>query len=197
MTMEERLAAAEARLVALSDRDAIRECLYAYCRGIDRADEAALRSAYWPDATDRHGPYSGTASGFIDWAVAKLREGGRLVHMLGNVSIDLCGDGAAVESYFQAFQADRDGEGRPRETVMCGRYIDRFEQRGASEVEGDPTAVREWRVAARTVTYDWIREAPGPTGTDAERFGVRMPVGARKPDDPWYQLLATMPRQQA
>ena len=34
----------QADLHALLDREAIRDCLYRYCRGIDRADEAALRS---------------------------------------------------------------------------------------------------------------------------------------------------------
>ena len=40
----------EAAMQELVDREAIRECLYRYCRGIDRLDEAALRSSYWPDA---------------------------------------------------------------------------------------------------------------------------------------------------
>ncbi|MBU2288248.1 MAG: nuclear transport factor 2 family protein, partial [Gammaproteobacteria bacterium] len=82
----------------LLDREAIRECLYRYCRGIDRADEAALRSSYWDDATDCHGAYRGSASGFIEQALAKLRRGGRRVHQISNVLIDLRGDHAAVES---------------------------------------------------------------------------------------------------
>lgn len=177
-----RLAALEARVDALTAREAIRECLYGYCRGIDRCDEAALRAAYWPDATDRHGPYTGSANGFIDWALAKLKGGdGRLIHMLGNISIELRGDVAAVESYFQAFQTDTDAQGQARETFLCGRYIDRFERRDG-----------EWRVAARTVTYDWLREAAAPAGTEAERFGIRQPVGGRRPDDPWYGLLAAV-----
>lgn len=44
-------------VAALWDREMIRDCLYRYCRGIDRTDEAALRSAYWPDGTDDHGAY--------------------------------------------------------------------------------------------------------------------------------------------
>jgi hypothetical protein len=176
--LESRIAALEARLAELSDRDAIRECLYRYCRGIDRCDEAALRSSYWPDATDQHGPYKGTAAGFIEWALDKRKDGARTVHLLGNISIELHGAAAAVESYFQAHQIDQDAAGKPRETFLCGRYIDRFERRGA-----------EWRVAARVVTYDWMREAPGPTTSDAERMGVRQPVGAQKPGDPWYSLV--------
>ena len=40
---------------SLLDREAIRDCLYRYCRGIDRADEDARRSAEWPDVRDCHG----------------------------------------------------------------------------------------------------------------------------------------------
>ena len=183
MPSEERLAALEAQLETLTAREAIRACLYRYCRGIDRCDEAALRSSYWPDATDRHGPYSGSANGFIDWALAKLKESGRVIHTIGNISIELRGAEAAVESYFQAFQVDADAQGKERETFLVGRYIDRFERRGAGE----------WRVAARTVAYDWIREAAAPVGTEAERFGVRQPNGGRFPDDPWYALTALLP----
>jgi hypothetical protein len=37
----------------LMDREMIRDCLYRYCRGIDRADEAMLRSACWPGGDRR------------------------------------------------------------------------------------------------------------------------------------------------
>jgi hypothetical protein len=60
--------------------------------------------------------------------------------------------------------------------------IDRFEKRND-----------EWRVTERTVVYDWVRplgEAPG--GSEAQRFGVRMPIGAHRPEDPWYKLLTRM-----
>jgi len=178
----ERIGALERQLAELADREAIRECLYRYCRGIDRCDEAALRAAYWPDATDRHGAYKGSASGFIDHAVAKLSAGGgRNVHLVGNISIVLKGDAAAVESYFLALQADQTDEGLPRDTLLAGRYVDRFERRGG-----------EWRVAARVVAYDWVQPSAGATESEAQRFGVRQPIGARKPGDPWYELLAAI-----
>lgn len=170
------------QLGQLLDREAIRECLYSYCRGIDRCDEAALRSAYWPDATDRHGAYTGTAIGFIDAALKTLKDAPRMVHMIGNISITLKDKAAAVESYFQAFQHDRDPAGKLRATFLCGRYVDRFEKRGD-----------EWRIAARTVVFDWIRETPGLEGDDASNFGVRNPNGQRKPADPWYALTAQAP----
>jgi hypothetical protein len=180
----DRIAALEKRLAdlaTLADREAIRDCLYRYCRGIDRCDATALRSSYWPDATDRHGAYQGPASGFIDVAIAQLSKGGRNVHMVGNIAIELKGAVAAVESYFLALQADVTPEGQARDTLLCGRYVDRFERRDG-----------EWRVAARVVTYDWVQPSAGPTASEAERFGVRQPIGAPKPADPWYSLSVSV-----
>ena len=173
----------EEKLQALLDREAIREAMYAYCRGIDRGDAAALRSAYWEDGTDRHGAYAGSASGFIEKALQSRRSGLRMIHQVSNISIVLEGAQAAVESYFQAFQYDTDpATGRLRETFLCGRYVDRFEKRGD-----------EWRIAARTVVYDWMKEAPAPEGDEATRFGVRAPQGQMQPADAWYQLLREPP----
>lgn len=163
----------------LLDREAIRDCLHRYCRGIDRMDEACLRSVYWPDATDRHGPYQGTASGFIEWALDKLKDAPRGVHLLSNILIDLRGEVAGVESYFQALQGDRDANSQPRESMLVGRYVDRFEKRAG-----------EWRIAQRTVVYDWIRQQPMSGENDEARFGVRQPNGARKPLDALYAMLA-------
>ena len=169
-----------ASVVALMDREAIRECMFRYCRGIDRQDEAALRSAYWPDATDRHGPYQGSATGFIDWALEKLRtQGERSVHNIANLSITLRGTQAAVETYFMALQRDRDAQGTAREVFLAGRYVDRFEKRA-----------EEWRIAQRTVVYDWVRHLGTPEGTEVERFGPRQPIGGVQGNDPIYALLA-------
>ena len=166
------------QLQALLDREAIRDCLFRYCRGIDRADEAALRSAYWDDATDCHGAWNGSAAGFIAQALDRLRQGGRRVHQVTNILIELHGDVAAVESSFVALQAPAHA---PRqETFLCGRYVDRFERRGT-----------EWRIAARTVVYDWIeeRERPELARDDTTLFGARQPTGRAAPADPVYQLL--------
>lgn len=162
----------------LLDREAIRECIYRYCRGIDRCDEEALRSAYWEDATDQHGAYSGSAAGFIDQALIKLKRSERSVHIVSNLSISLRSNWAAVESYFQALQRDADSTGVQHEVFLAGRYVDRFEKRNG-----------EWRIARRVVVYDWIRPLGTPAGTEAERFGPRVPNGVRCPNDPYYTLL--------
>lgn len=167
-----------AALQSLLDREAIRDCLLRYCRGIDRCDEEALRSAYWEDATDCHGAWNGSAAGFIAQALPRLRQGGRRVHQITNVLIELHGDVAAVESAFLALQST--AVQPDRETFLCGRYADRFERRGD-----------EWRVAARTVIYDWIEERTRPelVQDDAALFGVRQPVGSQAPRDAVYELL--------
>lgn len=173
---------APAGLQALLDREAIRDCLYRYCRGIDRVDEALLRASYWPDASDSHGPYQGSASGFIDWAMARLASAGRGVHFIGNILIELHGDVAAVETYFQALQQSTDASGMVQHLHLWGRYADRFEKRGG-----------EWRVAARVVIYDAVDQGEAPPQTDLERFGaLRQPLGARKEQDAMYALLAAV-----
>ncbi|HSV59432.1 MAG TPA: nuclear transport factor 2 family protein [Variovorax sp.] len=168
-------------LQALLDREAIRDCLYRYCRGIDRADEDALRSAYWEDAGDCHGAWNGSAAGFVEQALRKLREGGRRVHQVSNIAIELFGDSAAVESAFLALQAS--AAAPQRETFLCGRYVDRFQRRRG-----------EWRIAQRTVVYDWIeeRERPELAQQDDALFGARQPNGRAAPADPIYRLLGEL-----
>ena len=171
---------AAASLQSLLDREAIRDCIYRYCRGIDRVDEALLRASYWPDATDCHGPYQGSASGFVDWAMARLASAGRGVHFVGNILIELHGNAAAVESYFRAVQESTDANGKVQHLRLWGRYADRFEKRDG-----------EWRVIARVVIYDAIEQAQSEPQTDLERFGpMRQPLGAPMEQDAMYRLLA-------
>jgi SnoaL-like domain len=168
------------QMQSLLDREAIRDTLMRYCRGIDRADEESLRSAYWPDASDCHGAYQGSAQGFIDWALPVLRRGGFRSHIIGNILIEIHGRQAAVESSFIALQAPMTKAGVHTETFLCGRYADRFEERNG-----------QWRIAERTVIYDWIEERPRSELNDAATlFGARLPIGTNWPQDAVYSLLA-------
>lgn len=160
----------------LVNREAIRDCLYRYCRGIDRADEAALRSAYWPDGTDQHGPYNGSASGFVDWALKGLRHAERNIHQIHNILIEFKPDGAQVESYFSAFQRQPDVNGDMIELDMKGRYLDWFVERAG-----------EWRVLDRIVVFDWVVSSPAPQDNEEKRFGRLTPIGQKHPNDPIYK----------
>ncbi|MDK1389283.1 nuclear transport factor 2 family protein [Sinorhizobium sp. 7-81] len=162
----------------LFDRDAIRDCLHRYCRGIDRADEAALRSCYWPDARDNHGSYSGSVDGFIQLAVGVFKTQPRNIHQITNIMFEFRSPAeAAVESYFTALQRGPDGAGEVTQVLLCGRYCDLFQKR-----EG------EWRILERVVVYDWVEEQKPPTSLEPERFGPRQPIGAPHPNDPVYAL---------
>jgi hypothetical protein len=164
----------------LQDREAIRECIYRYCRGIDRADEATLRSSYWPDASDSHGAYSGPVEGFFQWALEVFKTDARNVHQVSNILIAFATPArAVVETYFNAMQRGAGKDGVVRQFHLAGRYCDLFENRGG-----------EWRVAKRTVVYDWIDEQVPPAGSEPAQFGPRQPIGAKFPHDPIYLLLS-------
>lgn len=173
--------AATRQITEILDREAIRDCIYRYCRGVDRGDEACLRSSYWPDATDRHGPYSGSAEGFIDWAKKVWKSGPRNIHHATNILIEFQGETrAAVETYFLALQRGTKPDGTTDQVMLSGRYCDLFEKRG-----------KEWRVLARTVVYDWQEPLAAQAGDEASRFGPRQPIGAYFPDDPVYAIGRT------
>ena len=165
-------------LDALLAREAIRDCLALYARGIDRADLAALTASYWPDAQDSHGAYSGPISGFIERVRRAWQAGPRNIHHLTNILIAFRDDRhAAVETYFLALQRSAGPDGVLRQVQLSGRYCDLFQRRGA-----------EWRVLRRTVVYDWVAPEALPEGSEAQRFGPRTPIGAPWPDDPVYRI---------
>lgn len=162
----------------LCSREAIRDCLFRYARGIDRADEAALMSAYWPDAYDSHGAYSGPVAGFFERVRIVWATGARNIHHITNILIEFEDQNRAlVESYFLALQRSKGPDGIERQVQLSGRYCDVFERRG-----------QEWRVAHRTVVYDWVEPQPVPDKSEAERFGARTPIGAPFPDDVFYAI---------
>ncbi|RRH73014.1 nuclear transport factor 2 family protein [Falsigemmobacter faecalis] len=162
------------RLTELLDREAIRDCLYSYCRGIDRADEAALRGAYWPDGTDQHGAMaSGSVENFFAKCSEAFAKAPRNIHLVSNILIEFQSPARAhVESYFSALQ--RSG---PGQAALTGRYCDVFEKRG-----------EDWRVLHRLVVYDWVETSAAPEEDEASRFGPRGPRGSAFPTDPVYQF---------
>jgi hypothetical protein len=133
----------------LLDRQAILDCLNRYARGLDRKDLEMIRSVFHPDATDHHGgsiEYHPAAEALIaDWEV---RDAHRTFsqHLLINTSIDLGGDVAHAETYFQLVVGLKPGvrPDQPRLGVSGGRYVDRFERRGA-----------EWRIARRVIVVEY------------------------------------------
>lgn len=153
------------------DREAIRDCLYRYSRGVDRIDENMLRSAYWEDAEDDHCLFVGRREELIAWVLPLLRNMAASQHTIGNILIRMHGDYADVESYYHGYHRMHDGT-KFVDSIQAGRYVDRFEKRDD-----------EWRIARRKVVVDWFREyddagdwEKGPAGHQQIKPGARHPA---------------------
>lgn len=152
----------------LIDKQEIFELSARYMRGLDRIDLDLLKSVYWPDATDARGFVDGNAHDFCDFAVDILSEHLANHHMIGQALIEVEGDTAYGEIYFQAFHRVVQ-DGGERDFWVIGRYIDRYERR-----EG------VWKIAHRAELNDscsdhpatdkWLRDTPqalrGARGAD-------------------------------
>jgi SnoaL-like domain len=170
-----------------ADREAIRHCLYRFCRGVDRVDETLIRGAFWPNATAEYGNFDATsADDFISKSLAVLRTLEMASHDLGNILIDIRGDVACVESYVRAIQRIPKPTAGTYDYVSASRYLDQMERRHD-----------EWRIKHRTIVRDWFREFPDSfhweegTFPKAAGYGKQRPltVGQRKPDDVSYKLF--------
>lgn len=153
-----------------------------YARGSDRKDLELMRSAYHPDAVDRHGPSNGSVDQFLEWARGHHEKYEVMIHMQGSPQIELHGDVALVETYCLIFQ-----KLKPELTyagsidigvfIAC-RYVDRFECRNG-----------EWKIAERNVVYDWVKkdwafQQAGPGAI----WDARFLVGKRSNDDMVYEI---------
>jgi SnoaL-like domain len=161
-----------AEMRRLLERQRIWDCLLRYIRGVDRMDLTLIRSAFWPDATNSHGPVAGDVEDFIaGWFPAQAT---REVswHMVSNQQYDFAEDGASahVETYFTAGIRLTDD---PQIEIVGGRYADRYEKRSD-----------EWRIATRVVLLDWqgMADATGMTARKAKRH-----QGSRGGSDPTYE----------
>ncbi len=165
----------------MGDREAIRDCLYRYSRGVDRCDEDMLRSAYWDDAVDDHVLFEGNREELIAWILPSLRGMVQSQHAINNILIRLHGDSADVESYYYGYHR-LDYGGKLIDSIQSGRYLDRFERRNG-----------EWRIARRKVVVDWFRDYPDAADWDIGPLGQKIPFGGRHPQDPSYSLLDLAP----
>jgi len=165
---------------AMLAKQACTELVYQLARGLDRCDEALLRSLFHPDATDDHGGFKGSASDFVGWALGALATMERTQHLIGNVLVEVNGDRAAGEAYFVANHDMRDADGREVRMIAAGRYLDRFERR-----EG------VWKIAHRHAIYDWNANFERTDTWDRSPDSVRV-FGRRGSGDPIYAHLAAV-----
>jgi hypothetical protein len=128
----------------LLDRQAIRDVVLRYCRGIDRLDLELVRACYHPDATDDHGTFRGTRDEYVEWVAGVLRRFTGTMHLVGNQLVELAGDVARSETYGVAYHHGDPPEDRRRNFTTGFRYVDRFERRDG-----------EWRIATRVAVREW------------------------------------------
>jgi ketosteroid isomerase-like protein len=166
-------------LEELADREAIKECLYRYSRGVDRLDADMLRSAYWPDCVDNHLSFTGNAEEFIEWSFASMRGMDQAQHFIANVLMNIRGNTADVESYFYGFHRINLPDGTKNDVIGAGRYIDTLEKRG-----------EEWRIIRRKVVTDWFRQYPDSADWSQGMMGIMIEPGGRCPDDDSYKLIS-------
>ena len=134
-------------LQSIVDREQIRECLARLARGEDRRDSDLISGAYWPDATDDHGIFVGTFKEYLAWVVPGAPAVLVTLHTLGQSLIDLRGNSAVVETHVTSYHRINMGD-EERDLVIGGRYLDRLERRS-----------HEWRIAHRTMLYDWLQDS--------------------------------------
>ena len=164
----------EQALQELLDKQACTELVYRFARGLDRVDEAIIRSVFHPDGTDHHGAFRGDVDAFVSWVLPMLAPMERTQHVIGNVLVEVDGDRAWSEAYFVAFHDMSDAEGNPLRTTVAGRYLDRFERRAG-----------EWRIAHRTFVSDWSASDPRTDSWDRSPGSARL-FGRRDRQDPVY-----------
>jgi len=191
---------AQQALSHLIAKQQIVEAMARYARGIDRRDEALVRSVYHEDSVDNHG-FGNDSTG---WGLAaKVRTDGTgfpvewysTTHMLGQHLIEVDGDQAVSEVYFESVSRLRDPDGREWRITCSGRYLDRWSRRNG-----------EFRISERTVVYDGevhtepvLANWPGPDHavpkgiwggpTIPEDAVARTARGTAGEDDPSYRLF--------
>ena len=144
--------------------EACREAARRYSYGIDRLDAAAMKSAYWPDATDDHGTFVGNAWDFCDRVVATHDRWSWTMHTIFNhrVVVDSDGIRARGEVYNVSYlYTDGADSSERRLSTWYGRYLDTYERRDT-----------EWRIQHRVCVHhgDFSEAAPEAMAIDASKF---------------------------
>ncbi|MEZ5244218.1 MAG: nuclear transport factor 2 family protein [Acidimicrobiales bacterium] len=159
-------------------REAIRDVLAAYCRGIDRRDRPLVRGCFLDNATDDHGTGPRSVDDFLDWCFDLLDGYDSTFHFLGQSSFDFrSADEAIVETYGIASHRTEGGPDH-RNLVTGFRYLDTFTT-DPHTTDGAP----RWRIQRRVSVTDWSRiDRAG----DWWRVPDSMLAGRAGTDDPSY-----------
>jgi hypothetical protein len=117
-------------LSVLLAKQAITEVLYRYCRALDRMDRDAALAIWHPGGTADYRPFfQGTGAEFVDWVWVQHEGMTGHSHQITNALVEVDGDTAVSESYVTVTLQSAAGPDRTAETVVRGRYLDRWSLR--------------------------------------------------------------------
>lgn len=136
------------RLEAYLAKQEIYELCCRYMRGLDRLDQQLMLDQFWADGWCEFGFHNSSPTAFIEFAMSALKEHAANQHLIGNALIDVEGDEAFGEIYFQAYHKVPTEDGYD-DLIIAGRYLDRYERRQDT-----------WKFAYRSEVVDWSRSTP-------------------------------------
>jgi hypothetical protein len=152
-------------LLALLDREKIRACIARLARGEDRRDPDLISASCWPDLTSDYGVFAGGFHEYLAWVVPGSPAVSVTQHVLGQSLVELAGETARAETQIIAYHRVNMGA-QERDTCIGGRYLDRFERRG-----------QEWRLAHRTMLYDWLQDLGNSVDWSQGLMGMKFSSG--------------------
>ena len=171
----------------IADRLQIQDCMYRWCRAVDRLDFSGIRDVFHPDAVDLHGAFNGPVDGLVEWIRERHAGIPFSMHAVSNILIEFAGpDLALVETYVRTTQrypaearaaldqlagGKASAAGGGMDLMTCSRYVDRFERR----------ADARWKIAKRTLVADWKQFVPVPA--DMPQPPASQETGRRSQDD--------------
>jgi hypothetical protein len=156
----------------MTDRDAIADQLYRYCRAMDRIDPALGHAVWHEDGTADYGPdiFQGTGRGFVDHVCIQHAQTLGHSHQMSNIIVEIDGDNAASESAVTAtLRIMR--EGKLMQITVWSRYVDRWSKRRGRWAIDHRIAIND---------FDEIREVTPLRPTTR---------GSRDRTDPSYEVL--------
>ena len=125
-----RIVSLEQQVAKAADKQAIHDVLNRYARALDWLDSDRLDRVFFDDAEIDYGFFKGTGAEFKPLVMQIEKDIGRRWHHTSQISIDLDGDQADVESYGVSYTSmdERAVQGTQLGQYM-GFYQDRFEKR--------------------------------------------------------------------
>lgn len=166
-------------LAELLAKQAITEQLYTYCRAFDRLDDELALSVWHPDGTVQYanGEKQPIAQ-YLGFSTAVRRGLENCSHQVTNILIRVRNDRAVSEAYVTASLQEKPVDGKLRENLYRGRYIDRWSRRNG-----------RWAIDHRQFVPDSYTRIE----CSAELVGTPfLSIARRDRDDPVYRAWAEL-----